>query len=125
MSYTLPQKQAAARALVAQVPGIRYTTALCWVTCEQGDNFNFLGLTGPSGLLKFADFTSAAKAYAIVIAKSPLYAGLREAFKVNISLVQLRAVARCPWHLGEAGLARAGGVDPYYRRIFADMGYRV
>ncbi len=39
------------------------------------------------------------------------------------TVAQLWAIATSPFHLGAAGLAAAGGVDPYYVKRFTQLGY--
>ena len=124
MTFSTDQKNAAARALRSALPGLDLGVARAWVTCEQGDNFNFLGLTNAQGLLKFASFDAAAVAYAKILTWAYVYRGIAESLGKDKNL-QARAIVRSPWHLGAAGLAAHGGVDPYYQRIFRSLGFAV
>jgi hypothetical protein len=130
MSYSLYDKNQAAAAMVKAFPGMNLHTAVVWVTAEQGDNHNILGVTyydklHRQRLYKYGTFEEGAAAAAKIIFADPQYANVVASLKRNDIHDQLYAIARCPWHLGANGLKKAGGVDPYYLRIFKEMGYDV
>lgn len=129
MSYTLKQKNEAAAALCRAFPGMNVHTAVVWATAEAGENFNILGVTyyvlGRQRLRKYNSWDEGAQAAAKIIYADPMYKGIVQSLKKNDIHDQLYAIAHSPWHVGQKGLKKNGGIDPYYARVFKDMGYDV
>jgi hypothetical protein len=123
-----PRTQAA-KALVKALPGMNIHAAVCWITAEQGDYHNMLGVTvyvnGRQTLVHYANFDESAQAVAKRLKSDTQYAGIIKSLERNDIHDQLSAIARSPWHLGAGGLAKAGGLDPYYARVFKSLGYDV
>ena len=123
MSYTTDEKNLAATLLCRQLVGLHFAVARAWVTCEQGLNGNVFGITDDHGrLLTFNTMAAGVKAAADLLKSNPIYKPIIDVLH-QPATVQARAFVRCPWHLGPAGLAKAGGRDPYYARIFASNGF--
>jgi hypothetical protein len=114
---------------VKALPGLNVHSAICWITAEQGDYNNMLGvmvyIDGHPVLKHYPSFTEAAQSVARRLRTDPQYAGIIKSLERNDIHDQLYAIARSPWHLGAGGLKKAGGVDPYYSRIFKSLGYDV
>ena len=104
-----------ARALAADT-GLSYDAAHAWAQAEVGP-LNNLGIMNGSQPASYATPQQGAAAAADLINSSPYYAGIRASTKGTTDQ-QLVAIAQSPWHLGPTGLAKAGGTDPYYARIF-------
>jgi hypothetical protein len=122
MSYSTAQKNVAAAALCHELPGMHSDVARAWVTCEQGANNNVFGLTHADGtLMVFPSITAGVKAAAAHLKADPLYAPIIASLKGSAQQ-QAHAIVHSPWHLGPDGLAKTGGIDPYYARIFRDCG---
>jgi hypothetical protein len=122
MRYTTEQKNQAARALVSHLPGLDLKVARAWVTAEQGENYNILGLRRNKKLMTFDSFDEAAAEIAAVISTSRYYRELYRAIVMGSPLEQAWAIVRSPWHLGPTGVKKAGGYDPYYLRVFVSQG---
>jgi hypothetical protein len=116
---TGPTQQAFAQALAADT-GLSYQAALAWSTAEVGP-LNNLGIMNGSQPASFATPQQGAAAAAQLINTSPYYAGIRASTKGTVQ-DQLLAIAQSPWHLGPSGLAAAGGIDPYYVKVFSSFG---
>lgn len=85
-----------------------------WVTAEQGENNNILGVTyaTPTGrsLYRYRSLAEGARAAADLVARLPAYAGLRAALRPGVSTGdQLAALIASPWNRPNS---------PYYRRMF-------
>lgn len=105
---------------LAKRTGLSWNAARAWTQAEVGDSNNLGIMTNVMGQRvpkRFATPEEGAKAAADLINSSPLYAGIRASVGKSDEN-QLRAIASSPWHLGPTGLAKAGGVDSYYSRIF-------
>lgn len=118
---TGPVQMAFARALAAET-GLSYQASLAWASAEVGGNNNLGIMAGPGQPASFATPAQGAAAAAALINSSPLYAGIRASVGSSPA-AQMDAIARSPWHLGPSGLKAAGGLDPYYARVFSAFGY--
>jgi hypothetical protein len=125
MTYNTLQKTVAAGWVIFYLPRMRFGVARTWVIAEQGLNNNVFGITNSNGSLKtYPTVRQGVKAMADLIKTSPLYAGIRATlYKGATGNIQATSICRSPWHLGVAGLKKAGGLDPYYARIFRGRGY--
>jgi hypothetical protein len=101
--------------------GLNPTVVKAWISMEQGVNNNVLGVTSNGHLLTYPDQNTAAIATARLINTSSLYSGIRASTSGSLAQ-QAMAIAQSPWHLGSAGLAKAGGTDPYYLGGFIRAG---
>jgi hypothetical protein len=118
---TGPTQQAFARSL-SYYTGLSYTAALAWTSAEVGGNNNLGIMDAPGKPHVYGTPAQGAQAAAQLINTSPLYAGIRASVGKSPQ-EQMDAIARSPWHLGPTGLKNAGGLDPYYARIFSSFGY--
>lgn len=106
---------------LARETGLSYTASLAWSTAEVG-SLNNLGIMSGGHPVSYPTPSAGAKAAAALIASSSYYAGIRASVGRSAQ-AQMDAIARSPWHLGPSGLAAAGGIDPYYVRVFKGFGY--
>lgn len=124
MTYSTDEKNEAAQWLCHYLPGLRFRVARAWVTAEQGLNCNTFGVTVGGVLKRYPTLRVGARAAATRVMTSKMYAGIVASLAGADADVQARAVVSSPWRLGPSGLKAAGGVDPYYRRIFRLNGFR-
>lgn len=106
---------------LAELTDLDQSVLKAWVNREKGVNNNVLGLTSGGSLRKFSSQTEAATATAKLINTSPLYAGIRNAAN-GTREQQALAIAQSPWRLGQTGLRKVGGTDPYYLAGFQQAG---
>jgi hypothetical protein len=101
MAYTGAQIDAAAAALARAAAGLHLDVAHAWVTAEQGDDNNMVGVTytDASGqhLYQYPSLTAGAQAAAHLIATGP-YAGIRAALATGDSQRQAQAIIASPWN---------------------------
>ncbi len=116
---TGPTQQAFATAL-AKDTGLSYQASLAWASAEVGP-LNNLGIMNGSQPASFATPEAGAAAAAQLINSSPYYAGIRASTSGTVQQ-QLLAIAQSPWRLGPTGLAKAGGTDSYYVKVFSSFG---
>ena len=101
--------------------GLDVSVIDAWARAENGVNNNILGITNNGVLASYPNQTVAADATAARLKSLPMYSGILASTGGSASQ-QALAIARSPWHLGPSGLAKAGGQDPYYTRIFTAAG---
>lgn len=106
---------------LARETGLTYTASLAWSAAEVGA-YNNLGIMSGGHPVRFPTPAAGAKAAAALIASSSLYAGIRASVGKSAQ-AQMDAIARSPWHLGPSGVKAAGGIDPYYVKVFKQFGY--
>lgn len=105
-------------AALSAATGLNYDAARLWASAEVGA-YNNLGIMDAPGVPhQYATPEEGARGAAQLINSSSLYAGIRASVASHDTHTQLLAIAQSPWHLGQDGLAKAGGTDPYYARIF-------
>ncbi|MHB8674592.1 MAG: hypothetical protein ACYDAK_13070 [Candidatus Limnocylindrales bacterium] len=119
-----PGQTAFAKALQADLPGLLPSVAAAWTHAEVGANYN-LGIMSNGQPASYRTPAEGAAAAAALIKSAPQYSGIRASLKSTDPNVQAAAIAGSPWHLGANGLAAAGGVDPYYKRIFEGFGLTI
>lgn len=115
MAYTKTKIEQAAQLLVKALPGLHIEVARAWVTAEQGDNNNVLGLTDANHkLYTFPTLAAGVQACAnwILNPKSP-YRGIRLSLNGGTIAQQGRAIIASLWNTPGS---------PYYTRIFTQMG---
>lgn len=105
-------------AALSAATGLTYDASRKWASAEVGVNNNLGIMDGPGKPHAYATPEEGAAGAAKLINSSPLYSGIRASVSSHDTHTQLVAIAQSPWHLGPAGLAKAGGTDPYYARIF-------
>ena len=104
-------------AALSKDTGLTVAASRKWAQAEVGPLNNLGIMAGPGKPAGFATPEAGASAAADLIKSSSYYSGIMKTVGQSAN-TQLNAIARSPWHLGPAGLAKAGGVDPYYARIF-------
>jgi hypothetical protein len=104
-------------AALAKNTGLTVEASRKWAQAEVGPLNNLGIMKGPGQPAGFATPEAGAAAAANLIKSSSYYSGIMGTVGQSAN-AQLNAIARSPWHLGPGGLAKAGGVDPYYKRIF-------
>lgn len=99
--------------------------ASAWASAEQGRNNNVFGLgASTAGVPGFASVNAAVLATWSTISNSGTYAQTLARLKAaggNVRGAAL-AIAESPWRLGPSGVKAAGGVDPYYGKVFQQAG---
>lgn len=109
-------------AALSAATGLTYAASRKWASAEVGAYNNLGIMDGPGKPHQYATPEEGAAGAAKLINSSPLYAGIRASVASKDTTTELWAIAKSPWHLGPSGLAKAGGVDPYYARIFGLKG---
>lgn len=115
MAYTAAKIEQAAQLLIKALPGLHIEVARAWVTAEQGDNNNVLGLTDANHVLyKYPTLAAGITANAkwVLNPASP-YGGIRASLKGGSIAVQGKAIIASGWNVRNS---------PYYTRIFTAMG---
>jgi len=99
-----------------------------WATAEEGINNNVFGLgASTKGVPAYPSLNAAVQATWNQLTSSGVYAATISRLQAaggNVGKAAL-AIAESPWHLGAAGVKAAGGVDPYYARVFTQAGIPV
>lgn len=129
MSYTKAQLAAIGKELATASGGlIPAPVGAAWASAEQGINNNVFGLgASHAGVPGYASTSAAVQATWHQMTSSGVYAATISRLQAaggNVGKAAL-AIAESPWHLGAAGVKAAGGVDPYYARVFTQAGIPV
>jgi hypothetical protein len=128
-TYTQAQIAAIGKELASASGGlIPAPVGAAWASAEQGINNNVFGLgASHAGVPAYASTTAAVQATWRQMTSSGVYAATISRLQAaggNVGKAAL-AIAESPWHLGAAGVKAAGGVDPYYARVFTQAGIPV
>jgi hypothetical protein len=112
MSYTPAEIAQAAALLVQRIPGLTPAAATIWVTAEQGDNNNIIGVTynagGQQHLYQYSTLAQGALA-AGNLWGARIYAPFRAAVAATSDPAkQLQAIAASPWNHPYYTSARSG-----------------
>jgi hypothetical protein len=112
MSYTPAEIAQAAALLVQRIPGLTPVAATTWVTAEQGDNNNIIGVTymagGQQHLYQYSTLAQGALA-AGNLWGARIYAPFRAAVAATSDPAkQLQAIAASPWNHPYYTSARSG-----------------
>ncbi len=116
MAYTQAQISQAAQLLTTKIKGLTLPAAKVWVTAEQGDNNNVLGVTYYIGkvqhLYTYLSLADGVQAAADLFNRNPAYAAARAAVAATTDpAAQLRAIAASPWNGGH--YASSSAFAPY------------
>ncbi len=137
MGYNPLQTIQATNAMVAAMPGLQPSVARAWVSAEQGDNFNIVGVTYNNAtgqhLYQYSSFTQGAQAAANLLKSNPAYAGIRQAIASGDAKQQAAAIIASPWNHpyyskggGAAGLRAIAGnavsLDPIQGSVALSTG---
>ncbi len=117
MALTQDQRLQQFATALSKDTGLTYDASYKWASAEVGP-LNNLGIQSNGGPASYATPQEGAAAAASLINSSPLYAGISATIPSNNTMLQLGAIAQSPWRLGSSGLAKAGGYDPWYAKLF-------
>lgn len=123
MSYNPIQMMQATSAMTKAIPGLQYDVARAWVTAEQGDNYNIVGVTYNDAtgqhLFKYSSFDQGAQAAYNLLKSNPAYAGVLKALQTQDSQKQAAALIASPWNhpyyssgSGASALRAVAGTTP-------------